>query len=161
MWPNADNFKLDTGFILNGIILCYFRPIYLSIYGSIAFCWTLASFSIYSSICTVGMTPWTWEQPPVARPLPTHRTTQTQNNTKKLIPQLGFEPTISVFEQSNSVNALDRADTVIGNLDLMMQKKKSHGSIIATLCANSFGRITAMKADSKFEEYHANLWATT
>jgi hypothetical protein len=52
---------------------------------------------------------------PVARPLSTHRTTQTQNKrTQTSMPQLGFEPTIPVFERGKTVHALDRAATVIG-----------------------------------------------
>jgi hypothetical protein len=54
------------------------------------------------------------EDQPVARPLPTHRTTQTQNKrTQKFIPRVGFEPMISVFERAKTVHALDRAVTVI------------------------------------------------
>jgi hypothetical protein len=48
----------------------------------------------------VGRIPWTGDQP-VVRPLPTHRTTQTQN--KRIytsMPQVEFEPTIPVFERS-------------------------------------------------------------
>jgi hypothetical protein len=41
----------------------------------------------------VGRTPWTGDQP-VARPLPTHRTTQTQTS----VPRMAFEHTILVFE---------------------------------------------------------------
>jgi hypothetical protein len=38
---------------------------------------------------------------PVARPLPTHRTTQTQNKrTQASMSRVGFEPTIPVFEQA-------------------------------------------------------------
>jgi hypothetical protein len=58
---------------------------------------------------TVGRTPWTGEQP-VARPLPTHKTTRTQ----KSMPRVGFEPTIPVFERAKTVHALDCAATVIG-----------------------------------------------
>jgi hypothetical protein len=51
---------------------------------------------------------------PVARPLPTHRTTQTQNKrTQTSMPQVGFEPTIPVFEPTKTVHALARAATVI------------------------------------------------
>jgi hypothetical protein len=39
---------------------------------------SLGRFFSFLIICTVGMTPWTGDQP-VARPLPTHRTTETQN----------------------------------------------------------------------------------
>jgi hypothetical protein len=36
---------------------------------------------------------------PVGRPLPTHRTTQTQNKrTEASMPRVGFEPTTPVFE---------------------------------------------------------------
>jgi hypothetical protein len=52
---------------------------------------------------------------PVARPLPTHRTAQTQNKrTQTSIPRVGFEPKISVFEQAKTVQASDRAVTMIG-----------------------------------------------
>jgi hypothetical protein len=51
---------------------------------------------------------------PVARPLPAHRTTQTQNkSTQTSMPRVGFELTIPVFEWAKTVHALDRADTVI------------------------------------------------
>jgi hypothetical protein len=54
---------------------------------------------------------------PVARPLPAHRTTQTQNKgTQTFMPEAGFEATIPMFEQAKTVHALDRAVTVIGAL---------------------------------------------
>jgi hypothetical protein len=54
---------------------------------------------------------------PVARPLPTHRTTQTQNehtHTQTSMSSVAFEPTIPVFERAKTVNVLDRAATMIG-----------------------------------------------
>jgi hypothetical protein len=49
---------------------------------------------------TDNRTPWTGDQP-VARPLPTHRTTQTQNKlTQTSMPWGGFEPTIPAFERA-------------------------------------------------------------
>jgi hypothetical protein len=52
----------------------------------------------------------------VARPLPTHRTTQTQNKrTHTSVPRVGFEPAIPVLERAKTVHALDRAAAVIGN----------------------------------------------
>jgi hypothetical protein len=66
------------------------------------------------NLYTVGGTLWTVDNP-VARPLPTHRTIQTQNKrTQTSMPQVGFELTISVFEGTKMVHALDRAATVIG-----------------------------------------------
>jgi hypothetical protein len=63
---------------------------------------------------TVGRTPWTSDQT-VARPLPTHRTTQTQNKrTQTSMPLEGFEPTIPMFQPVKTVYALDRVATVIG-----------------------------------------------
>jgi hypothetical protein len=60
---------------------------------------------------TVGRIPWTGDQP-VARPLPSYRTTQTQNkHTQTSTPGFGFEPTIPVFERAKTVDALDRAIT--------------------------------------------------
>jgi hypothetical protein len=48
---------------------------------------------------TVGRNPRTGDQP-IARPLPAHRTAQTQNKrTKTSMTQVRFEPTIPVFER--------------------------------------------------------------
>jgi hypothetical protein len=51
----------------------------------------------------------------VARPLPTHRTTQTPNKRiQTSMRRVGFDPTIPVFQREKTVHALDRAATVIG-----------------------------------------------
>jgi hypothetical protein len=85
----------------------------LPLYGSTAL-WTLAAFFSFLILYTVGRTPWTGDQP-VERPLPIHRTTQTQNkSTQASMSQVGFEPTIPVFERVKTVHALDRAATAIG-----------------------------------------------
>jgi hypothetical protein len=74
--------------------------------------WPLFQFLIFY---TVSSTPWMGDQP-VARPLPTHRTTQTQKKcTQTSLPEVVFEPTIPVFEQVKTIHALDRAVTVIGS----------------------------------------------
>jgi hypothetical protein len=63
---------------------------------------------------TVCRTPWTGDQP-VARPLPTHRTTQKQNKRiQTSMSRVGFKHTIPVFERAKTVHALDRAATVTG-----------------------------------------------
>jgi hypothetical protein len=68
------------------------------------------SFLIFNTVCRI---PWTGDQP-IARLLPVHRTTQTQNKrTQTSMPQVGFEPMISLFEQAKTVHALDRAVTEI------------------------------------------------
>jgi hypothetical protein len=72
----------------------------LSVYGSTALVdlGRILTFLIY--VYTVGRTPWTGDQP-VARPLPTHRTTQTQNkHTQTAMPLMGFEQPIPVFERA-------------------------------------------------------------
>jgi hypothetical protein len=75
--------------------------------------WPLFQFL---DLYTVGRTPWNGDQP-VARPLPTHTTTQTQNKrTHTFMPQVGFEPTIQVFELAKTVHASDHAAIVIGML---------------------------------------------
>jgi hypothetical protein len=72
--------------------------------------WPFFSFLI---LYTVGRTPWTGDQP-VERPLPIHRTTQTQNkSTQTSMPRVGFESMIPVFERAKTVYALDRAATLI------------------------------------------------
>jgi hypothetical protein len=74
----------------------------------------LDRFFSFLILYTVGRTPLTGNQP-VARPLPTHRTTQPQNKCRQTcMPRVGFEPTTSVFERAKRVYALDSAATVIG-----------------------------------------------
>jgi hypothetical protein len=71
-------------------------------------------FFSFLIVYTVGRTPWTGDQP-VAKPLPRHRTTQTQNKrTQTSMPRVGFEPTTPAFERAKTVHALDREVTVIG-----------------------------------------------
>jgi hypothetical protein len=93
--------------------------IYLSIYLSI-YLWLyrpllgLDCFFSFLIFYTVGRTSWTGD-PLVARPLPTHRTAQTQNKrTQTSMPQVQFEPTIPVFERTKTVHVLHRAASVIG-----------------------------------------------
>jgi hypothetical protein len=63
---------------------------------------------------TVSRTPWTGDQP-VARPLPTYRTIQTQNKRKQTsMPRVGFETTVPVSEREKTIHASDRGATVIG-----------------------------------------------
>jgi hypothetical protein len=77
--------------------------------------WPFFSFLI---LYTVGRTPWMGDRL-VARPLPTHRTTQIQNKcTQTSMPWVGFEPTIPVFERAKTVHASDDAATVIGFIPL-------------------------------------------
>jgi hypothetical protein len=62
---------------------------------------------------TVGRTPWTGDEP-VARPLPIHRTTQTQNKrTQTFMSREGFESTIIMFERAMTVHVIDSAARVI------------------------------------------------
>jgi hypothetical protein len=61
------------------------RNLSLSLYGSTTLCWTLAVFFSFLILYTVGRTPWIGDQP-VARPLPTYRTTQTETS----MPRVGF-----------------------------------------------------------------------
>jgi hypothetical protein len=49
---------------------------------------------------------------PVARPLPTHRTTTQNKRTQTAMSRVGLEPTILVFEWTKTVHA--RAVTVVG-----------------------------------------------
>jgi hypothetical protein len=56
--------------------------------------WNLTAFYQFLILQTVSSTPWTEDQP-VERPLPTQRTTQTQNKRAQTsIPLVGFEPMI-------------------------------------------------------------------
>jgi hypothetical protein len=89
------------------------QPTYLPTYLPMALqpLWTLATFSSFLILYTDGRTPWTGDQS-FARPLPTHRTAQTQNKrTQTSMFRVGFEPTIPVFKRAKSVHALYRAAT--------------------------------------------------
>jgi hypothetical protein len=78
----------------------------------------LGRFFSFLNFYTVGRAQWTGDQP-VARPLPAHRTPQTQNKrTPTSMPRVGFEPAIPLFERAEAVHALDRAATVIGPVPL-------------------------------------------
>jgi hypothetical protein len=84
----------------------------ISIYGSTALV-DLGRFFSFLILYTLGRIPWTRDQP-VARPLPTQRTTHTQNKRiQTSMPWTGFEPTIPALERAKTVHALDRAATVI------------------------------------------------
>jgi hypothetical protein len=86
---------------------CSSLRVNLFINGSTALCWALDAFSVSRSSYTVGKTSWTGDKP-VTRPLPTHRTAQTQNKrTQTSMPQARFEPTIPVFERAKTVRASD------------------------------------------------------
>jgi hypothetical protein len=68
--------------------------------------WPLFNFLTFF-FYTDSRTPWT-EIQPVARPLSTCRTTQTQNKrTQTSMRQVGFEPTIPVFELTKTVHDFD------------------------------------------------------
>jgi hypothetical protein len=59
---------------------------------------------------------------PFARPLPTHRTTQTQNKrAQSSMPRVGIEPTTPVFEREKTIHALDRAANVICQASPLIQ----------------------------------------
>jgi hypothetical protein len=89
------------------VCLCMYVCIYVCIYLLLFVGpWPLFSFLLFY---TVGSTPRTGDQP-VARPLPAHRTAQTQN--KRTLVKL--EPTIPVFQRAKTILALDREATVFG-----------------------------------------------
>jgi hypothetical protein len=75
---------------------------------------------------TVGRTPWMSDQL-VARPLPTHRTTQTQN--KHTHPCLEWD-SIPVFERAKTVHLLGRAAAVIGQRGIDKRKEIAGRDVI-------------------------------
>jgi hypothetical protein len=91
--------------------LSIYLNIYLLLYSRLL---KPSSFFIFLIFYTVRRAPWTEDQP-VTRPLPAHRTTQTQNkSTQTIVPRVRLEPTIPVFEGAKTAHDLDRAATVIG-----------------------------------------------
>jgi hypothetical protein len=110
---------LRTLSVCLSVCLSVYLSIYLWLYSPLL---DLGRFFNFFIFYTDGRAPWTSNQP-VARPVPTHRTTQTQNNrTQTSMPQVGFEPMIPVFERAKTVHALNRAPTVIGSPDTRNQK---------------------------------------
>jgi hypothetical protein len=87
------NLPLIKRIYLKGLNICV---IYL--YGSTVLLLDFGRFLNFFILYSVGRTPWSGDQP-VAKPLPTQRTTQTQNKgTQISIFQMGFEPTIPAFK---------------------------------------------------------------
>jgi hypothetical protein len=73
----------------------------------------LGRFFNFLLLYSASRTPWTGDHH-FERPLPTHRTTETENKcTQTFMLQLGYEPKIQVFERAKTVHAFDRAATVI------------------------------------------------
>jgi hypothetical protein len=71
-----------------------------------------------NQVFTDGKTPRKGDQP-VARPLSSHTTRQTQNKRiQTSMPQVGFGATIPASERAKTVHALDRAATVTGFSDI-------------------------------------------
>jgi hypothetical protein len=98
--------QIQVKMILNVLLLWLYSP-----------CGPWPLFQL-PNLYTVGRSPWTGDQP-VARQLPAHRTTRTQNKRKQAsMPWVGFEPTIPAFERAKTVHALDRAATVIVSLNV-------------------------------------------
>jgi hypothetical protein len=85
----------------------------------------------FLNLYTFARTLWMSDQP-VARPLPTHTTTQTQNTrTETSMPPLGLEPTIAVFQRAKTVHALVRSR---GLCDRQLRKLlKTYGSTVFAL----------------------------
>jgi hypothetical protein len=65
--------------------------------------WALAAFFQLLNLCSAGRASWTSDEP-VARPLHTHKTTQTQNkDTQTFMARVGFEPMIPAFERAKTM----------------------------------------------------------
>jgi hypothetical protein len=74
----------------------------------------LGRFFGFLILYTDSRTDWVEDQP-IARPLPTYRTTQTQNKRAQTsMPRVAFEPMIPMFEWVKTVHALDHLATVTG-----------------------------------------------
>jgi hypothetical protein len=109
--------------------------------------WALLQFL---NLYTVGRTPWTGDQP-IARPLPTHRTTQTQNKrTQTSMPRVRFEPTIPVFQRAKTVHALGHAATVVGVMPYITFENRVRLSLMFVLngCVWSPSRFFEERATS-------------
>jgi hypothetical protein len=83
-------------------------------------------FLQFRNLCyTDGRTPWTSDQP-VARPLPTHRTTQTQNKRthKHTCLEWDSNPRINIME--TFISSADTNTSVINNIPNRLRNPKTH-----------------------------------
>jgi hypothetical protein len=116
---------------------------------------SLGRFFSFLTLYTKGRTPWRGDQP-VARPLSTHRTTQTQNKRTQIsMPWVGFEPTIPAFERAKTVHALD-CPPPLGwdsrrNVRIISEGKLFIGSVVVeALCYKPEGGGIASRWDGFF-----------
>jgi hypothetical protein len=87
-----------------------YLPIYVWLYSPLL---DLGRFFSFLILYAVGRTPWTGDQP-IARPLPTHRTTQTQKKSRHPCLKWDSNPQSQCLRGAKTVHVLDRADTVVG-----------------------------------------------
>jgi hypothetical protein len=76
--------------------------------------WNIGLISQFLDYFTDGRTPWAGDQL-VARPLPKHRTIQTQTNAhtyQTSMPWAGFDPTMPTCERAKTVHGLHPSATV-------------------------------------------------
>jgi hypothetical protein len=133
--------------------------IHPSSYGSIVLLFDLGRLSSFLILYTVGRTPWRGDQP-VARPLPTHRITQTWNKcTQTSMPWVGFESTVPPFERAKRIHALDRAAAVIGNTNTRSQDLKKISVRLYLGCNNVCRQISPDGRDGKLQI--GNQWSWT
>jgi hypothetical protein len=113
--------KMETACFFGTFIIIY-KTIYLWLYSPLL---DLGRFFSFLILYTVGRTPWTGDQP-VARPLPTHRTTQTQNKgTQTSMHWLGFEHTIPAFEDSSCLSRRGHCDRHLQDYTASLSKNSS------------------------------------
>jgi hypothetical protein len=99
-WPGL---YFLTKFVIIIIPHAWPLSVYLSIYLWLYSSWLDLGLFLFSFLIlyTVGRTPWTGDQP-VARPLPAHRTAQTQNKrTQTSMPRVEYQPTTRVQASEN------------------------------------------------------------
>jgi hypothetical protein len=165
----ATDFKGLNFFFFLDLACSYYGPFTMDpfqFYLSMALqpLWTLGAFSIFN-LYTVGRTPRMGGQS-AWRPLPTHRTTQTQNKrTQTSIPRVGFKPRIPVFDQAKTVHALDRSATVIGKpFQFIVHKitvRQQQCLELLTLSLNHNERLKEQYADASslsFESHSVLKW---
>jgi hypothetical protein len=112
---------------LYGILTGYLYillSIYLYIFGFTVHLLALGRFFSFLILYRDGRTSWTSDQS-VAKPLPTDRTTQTQNKrTQTSMPRVGLGPMTPVFERAKCLHALDRAAGHCGQQQIVLDQIK-------------------------------------
>jgi hypothetical protein len=124
-----------------GLLHTLYEKSNVSNYGCTVILLDLGQFFSFLILYTIDRTPW-MRHKPVARPLPTHRTTQTQNKrTHTFMLRVRFERTIPSFERLKRVYALDHVAAMIDTSNLIYVRSRIREIIYCNFFASPLAKL--------------------